>query len=100
MLKTLAKGLFGRLLGYAAFGLGFWLLFQGISRPNIGLMILGGGMLLASMYLMVSARRIGPASGIADPADEKEDASSDLFANDSPAGDLLNGSDQGDKLPP
>jgi hypothetical protein len=46
MLTLLLRGLFGRLLGYATFALGFWLLFQGISRPSVGLGILGGGMVL------------------------------------------------------
>mgnify|MGYP001260266153 CR=1 FL=1 len=90
MLKPLLKGLLARLLGYAGFGLGFWLLFQGFSRPSIGLAFLGGGILLGSLYLMVAARRSGPVPWTADSAGKKEDA----------PGDSLNGSDQGGKLPP
>jgi len=61
MLKLLAKGLFGRLLSYAAFTLGFWLLYQGFSRPNIGLGIVGGAVLLLGTYLMVQARKSDPS---------------------------------------
>ncbi|MDP6549143.1 MAG: hypothetical protein QF659_03600 [Dehalococcoidia bacterium] len=90
MLKLLLKGLFGRLLGYAVFALGFWLLFQGFSRPNAGLAILGGGMVLGSIYLMVAARRSSLAPRIAEPAGTEEDDS----------GDSLDGSGQGGQLPP
>ena len=61
MLKLLAKGLFGRLLSYAAFTLGFWLLYQGLSRPNIGLGIVGGAVVLLGTYLMVQARKSDPS---------------------------------------
>ena len=61
MLKLLAKGLFGRLLSYAAFTLGFWLLYQGFSRPNIGLGIVGGAVVLLGTYLMVQARKSDPS---------------------------------------
>ena len=60
MLKLLAKCLFGRLLSYAAFSLGFWLLYQGFSRPNAVLAVLGGGVVLMGMYLMVQARKSDP----------------------------------------
>ena len=90
MLKLLLKGLFGRLLGYAAFALGFWLLFQGISRPSVGIAILGGGMVLGSMFLMVAAKRTGPVPQMAEPAGKEEDNS----------GDSLDGSGQGGQLPP
>ena len=63
MLKLLAKGLFGRLLSYAAFSLGFWLLYQGFSRPNAVLAVLGGGVVLLGMYLMVQARKSDPSYG-------------------------------------
>ena len=61
MLKLLAKGLFGRLLSYAAFTLGFWLLYQGFSRPNIGLGMVGGAVVLLGTYLMVQARKSDPS---------------------------------------
>ncbi|PKB66149.1 MAG: hypothetical protein BZY81_07890 [SAR202 cluster bacterium Io17-Chloro-G4] len=57
MLKLLAKGLFGRFLSYGAFTLGFWLLFQGFSRPEAVLCVLGGAAVLLGMYLMVQARK-------------------------------------------
>ena len=74
MLKLLAKGLFGRFLSYAAFSLGFWLLYQGFTRPSAVLAVLGGGVVLLGMYLMVQARKSDPSyrptldgSNISDP---------------------------------
>ena len=61
MLKLLAKGLFGRFLSYAAISLGFWLLYQGFSRPTAVLAVLGGGVVLLGMYLMVQARKSDPS---------------------------------------
>ncbi len=61
MLKLLAKGLFGRLLSYAAFSLGFWLLYQGFSRPTAVLAVIGGAVVLLGMYLMVQARKSDPS---------------------------------------
>ena len=87
MLKGLAKGLLGRLLSYAVFGLGFWLLFQGFLKSNIPVGILGGGLVLGGMYLMTVANRnsfIPPSDR--DPASDKED---------NPV-DSLDRSDQGD----
>ncbi len=62
MLSTLAKGLFGRFLGYGGILLGFWLLYQAFSNANPALGLLGGAAILASMYLIVVNRRQGPAS--------------------------------------
>jgi hypothetical protein len=79
MLKALAKGLLGRLLAYAVLVLGFWLLYQGVLRPNIPLAILGGALILGGMYLMVTARRIAvssPANGSTNEND-KEDSPGD-----------------------
>ena len=80
MLKLLAKGLFGRLLSYAAFSLGFWLLYQGFSRPTAVLAVLGGAVVLLGMYLMVQARKSDPSyhptmsdGNIADPATAEKD---------------------------
>ena len=89
MLKTLAKSLLGRLLGYGVFGLGFWLLFQGFLRPNLPLGFLGGGMILGGMYLIAAARRSTPTLPVMDAASDKED---------NPA-DPLDRSDESDKLP-
>ena len=61
MLKLLAKGLFGRFLSYGAFSLGFWLLYQGFSRPAPVLAVLGGAVVLLGMYLMVQARKSDPS---------------------------------------
>jgi hypothetical protein len=90
MLTLLLRGLFGRLLGYSAFALGFWLLFQGFARPSVGMGILGGGMVLGSMYLMVAARRSSLTPRLTEPTGEEEDDS----------GDSLDGSGQGGQLPP
>ena len=90
MLKGIVKGLLGRLVGYALFGLGFWLLFQGFLRPNIALGILGGAMILGGMYVMVTARRISSTARAGDAEGEKEGNT----------GDSLDGSSQGDKLSP
>jgi hypothetical protein len=90
MLTTLAKGVLGRLSSYAALALGFWVLYQGISRTSLPLAILGGGIILGAMYLMVAARRtsLGPPED--GPTGVEEDKPSDTFL----------GSGQGGKLPP
>jgi hypothetical protein len=85
ILKILAKGLFGRLLGYAAFGLGFWLLFLSFSRSNPLLGVLGAIAVLVAMYLMVLAKKANPAT--------QRDAHVDKEAEES--GDSIDGSDQG-----
>ena len=61
MLKLLAKGIFGRLLSYAAFTLGFWLLYQGFSRPSPAMAVIGGAVVVLGMYLMVQARKSDPS---------------------------------------
>ena len=94
LLKALAKGLFGRVLAYGAFVLGFWLLYQGFSKPSPGLGVLGGLTILVAAYLMVLARKSDPAPDIATIPGQEEDRSGDSF------GDSLNGSDPGSKLPP
>ena len=66
MIQNLVGGLLGRLLGYAVFGLGFWLLFQGFLRPNILLGVLGGAMIPGGLYLMARARRSGAGPPSAD----------------------------------
>ena len=57
MLKSIGKGLLGRLLAYGVLGAGFWLLYQGFLRPNVLVGILGGMTIPAGMYLIVTARR-------------------------------------------
>jgi hypothetical protein len=90
MLTTLAKGVLGRLLSAAALALGFWVLYQGISRTSLPLAILGGGLIIVAMYLMVAARKsgLGPPEG--GPTGVEEDKPSDT----------IHGSGQGGKLPP
>ena len=90
ILKILAKGLFGRVLGYAGILLGFWLLFQGFSKPNPGLGILGGAVILGAMSLMVAGRRQDPVPLMARSNKEEEDDSIDP----------IDGGNQGGKLPP
>lgn len=90
MLKILAKGLFGRALGYAGIVTGFWLLFQGFSKPNPGLGVLGGVLILGAMSLLVANRRYDPMPLIAPSTSEKEDGPIDS----------LNGGDESSKLPP
>ncbi|MFQ6026992.1 MAG: hypothetical protein ACE5Q6_05820 [Dehalococcoidia bacterium] len=85
MLEQLAKGLLGRLLGYGALLLGFWLLFQGFLRPNIIMGILGGGTILGGMYLLVASRRSATSLPKVDQEPSKEDR----------PGDTIPGSDQG-----
>lgn len=73
MLTALAKGLFGRLLGYGGILLGFWLLYHAFSQANPALGLLGGAAILASMYLIVVNRRQGPAASAPRSADNEED---------------------------
>jgi hypothetical protein len=89
MLKTLGKGLFGRVLGYAGLALGFWLLFQAFSRPSPALGVLGGVIILVALYLMVLSRQSDLSSRTAGSDDTEEDEPVDSF----------NGSDSSSKLP-
>ena len=90
MLKTLAKGLLGRVLGYAGLALGFWLLYQGFSRPSPPLGVIGGVMILVALYLMVLSRQSGLHSSVAGSDDKEEDEPVDSF----------DGGDSSGKLPP
>ena len=90
MLKHLAKGLLGRLLGYGALALGFWLLFRGFSEAGFPLAIVGGVAVLGGMYLLVSTRRAGPFLPAAYLEANEENNPSDPF----------DGSGESDKLPP
>ena len=90
MLKNLAKGLLGRLLGYGTLTLGFWLLFRGFSEAGFPLAFVGGLAVLGGMYLLVSSRRAGPFLRSAYlECDEEENP-----------GDPFDGSGESHKLPP
>ena len=75
--EILGRGILGRVLSYALFVLGFWLLFQAFERPSPGLGVLGGALILLAMYAMVGGRkgfgrfRSGPPDG------DTEDTSTD-----------------------
>ena len=73
MLSSLAKGLFGRVLGYGGILLGFWLLYQAFSNANPALGLLGGAAILASMNLIVVNRRQGQASDTPHSSDTEGD---------------------------
>lgn len=62
MLKSIAKGLLGRLVAYAIFGLGFWLLYWGVQDDNIPLAALGGAMIPAGLFVLVKVRSFGTSS--------------------------------------
>jgi multisubunit Na+/H+ antiporter MnhB subunit len=90
VLKTLVKGLVAQFLAYGVLGLGFWLLLQGFVRPTPGLGVLGGALILGGMYLLVTVRRRA--------ASNPPDAS--LGGKEEDLSDPVDGSHQGDKLPP
>ena len=90
MFRLLGKGLFGRLLSYATFALGFWLLYRGVAGPNIPLGILGGALILLGMYIMVGGRS---SAFQPRPSDEEEQEEINQL-------DSLDGSNQSGKLSP
>ena len=90
MLKDLAKGLLGRLLGYGTLTLGFWLLYRGFSQAGFPLAFVGGLAVLGGMYLLVSSRRAGPPLRATNFESDEEDDPSDPF----------DGSGESYKLPP
>jgi hypothetical protein len=57
MLKSLMKGLLGRLLGYGGLVLGFWWLREAFLEINYPVGVLGGLTILAAMYMVVEGRR-------------------------------------------
>ena len=79
MLKTLGKGLLARLLAYGMLGLGFWLLFQAFQKPSVLMGVLGGVMIPAAMYLMVTARRASLLPTSLEPVEDKEEEPVDSF---------------------
>ena len=94
MLKSLLKGLLGRLVSYIGLALGFWLLYQALLQANllygISLGLFGGASILLGIYMMVTARHIGGDGPVLDMEQQK----------DGTAGDSFTGSSQSDKLSP
>ena len=95
MLKSLAKGLFGRVLGYGGLLLGVWWLREAFLGPNYPLGVLGGLTILAAMYLVVRGRRL-PNSSIQAELSDTELSNTE---EDDP-GDSLDRGNESDKLPP
>jgi hypothetical protein len=58
MLKIIAEGLLGRVLGLGIFAGGFWLLIKGFVDSNIPLGVLGGIMIPLGMWVMAITRRV------------------------------------------
>lgn len=95
MLKSLARGLFGRLLGYGGLVLGFWLLREAFIEVSYPLGVLGGLAILAAMYVIVKARSPGTDST------QAQYSSNELSkTEEDDLGDSLDGSNESDKLPP
>ena len=95
MLKSLAKGLFGRLLGYGGLLLGFWLLREAFIEVNYLLGVLGGLAILAAMYMIVVAR-----SPRTDSTQVQYSSNELSKTEEDDPGDSLDGSNESDKLPP
>ena len=58
MLKELAAGLLGRVVGLALFGVGFWALAKGFIDSSVPIAILGGVLMLGGMWAMAHFRRL------------------------------------------
>ncbi len=95
MLKSLARGLFGRLLGYGGLVLGFWLLREAFIEVNYPLGVLGGLAILAAMYVIVKAR-----SSRSDSTQAQYSSNELSKTEEDDSGDSLDGSNESDKLPP
>ncbi len=93
-MKSLLKGLLGRLVSYLGLALGFWLLYQALLQSSllygIPLGLLGAATILLGMYLLVTARHRAGEGPVLDLDEEKEET----------AGDSFTGSSQSDKLSP
>ena len=76
MLGNLGKGLLLRLLSYAVFVWGFWMLFQAFERSNIAIGIGGGVAILVAMWAMVGFRR-APAFRPKEPEDDTGNGAQD-----------------------
>lgn len=77
MLVNLGKGLILRLLSYAVFLWGFWLLFQAFERSNIAIGIGGGAAILVAMWAMVGFRRVPAFRPKPPPGDDAETGAQD-----------------------
>ena len=90
MLKSLMKGLFGRLLGYGGLVLGFWWLREAFLEINYPVGVMGGLTILAAMYMVVGGRRHTNNSDNTELSNAEEDDLSDS----------LDGRDESNQLPP
>ena len=90
MLKSLMKGLFGRLLGYGGLVLGFWWLREAFLEINYPVGVMGGLTILAAMYMVVGCRRHTNNSDNTEFSNTEEDDPSDS----------LDGRDESNQLPP
>jgi hypothetical protein len=90
MLKSLMKGLFGRLLGYGGLVLGFWWLREAFLEINYPVGVMGGLTILAAMYMVVGGRRHTNNSDNTELSNTEEDD----------PGDSLDGRDESNQLPP
>ena len=90
MLKSLMKGLFGRLLGYGGLVLGFWWLREAFLEINYPVGVMGGLTILTAMYMVVGSRRNTNNSDNPELSNTEEDDPSDS----------LDGRDESNQLPP
>ena len=90
MLKSLMKGLFGRLLGYGGLVLGFWWLREAFLEINYPVGVMGGLTILAAMYMVVRGRHHTNNSDNTELSNTEEDDPSDS----------LDGRDESNQLPP
>jgi len=95
MLKSLMKGLLGRLLGYGGLVLGFWWLCEAFWEINYPVGVLGGLTILAAMYMVVGGRR---STNNSDNTELSDPELSNTEEED--PGDSLDGRDESNKLPP
>ncbi len=95
MLKSLVRGLFGRLLGYGGLVLGFWLLREAFIEVNYPLGVLGGLAILAAMYMIVVARSPRTDSTQAQLSNTELSQTEEVDP-----GDSLDGGNKSDQLPP
>ena len=93
LLRSVAKGLLGRLLAYGAFAAGFFLLYRGFQSGSLGsgvpLGLGGGAVILIGMFLMVTGRREQPPMAPSDPDQLDPNIEEDGI------GDPIDGSNQG-----
>ena len=95
MIKSLAKGLFGRLLGYGGLLLGFWLLREAFIEVNYPLGVLGGLAILAGLRIIVVTR----SSRTNAAQDQLSNTELSISEEDDPS-DSLDGRDESNQLPP